>query len=169
MATISWSSSGSRTDPQPQGYGSRRLGAFSFLTFMWACSITTKPFRFLKAVVQVPNFAGPFIKIILAKFPSIISAFFWVLGTLGAGNGMWLLSLNFTYRGMKGTFQPCHPTLNSPLQGSQTGTSFLTPAKLKQNSGGNRHRTTTYPKRPVHSGSPFPPTIVTPWAANWKR
>lgn len=105
---------------------------------MWACSITTKPFWFLKTI---PSIAGTFIK--------IISAFFWVLGTLGAGNGMWLLSQNYTYRGMKGAFQPCHPTLNSPLQGSQTSISFLTPAKLKQNSGRNRHGTTPDPECPV--------------------
>lgn len=99
--------------------------------------------------MDVPNIAGTFIKIILAKFPNIISAFFWVLGTLGARNGMWLLSLNYTYRGMKGTFQPCHPTLNGPLQGCQTGTGFPTPAKLKQYSRRNRHGTTPDPKCPV--------------------
>lgn len=58
---------------------------------------------------------------------------------------MWLLSLNYTYRGMKGTFQPCHPNLKGPPQGSQTGTSPPTPEKLKQNSGINKHSSTPDP------------------------
>lgn len=105
--TSSWPGSGEAAqDPeQTRGrrataqatHGSQGSGAFSFPSPRWACSIMTKPNRLLKIVVEVPNIAGTFKKIILAKLPGFISDFLWVLGLLGAGRGPWHPLLNYTY------------------------------------------------------------------------